>query len=555
MVKVMVAVVVAAALAIAVDPGLGEAVGIPLMLAGYIVASWLFVTGSASYSGRERIAWRLIGFSFSVAAVGILAFGIAYGLGHDIPAFGPLDIFFIVAYLTNLAGFWILPHLDGVPARRIRVFIDGLVGALSLALISWVWFLSDILDRVRDASPLEFVIGSTYPIVDVAALIVVTVVTLRRSTLRFDPRVLLIGAGFVAQAVADIIYLREGLGQSFATVEPVYPLFLLAVAAFMTAGLTLGSKPPEREYAERRTPWWAMIAPYGAAVALISTLALRMANETQDLETLELFVGSIVVVTLIILRQGIAIRENRELVERQRSALVSSISHELRTPLTAMVGFLDILNDPDQQMDDDSRTEMLDIVHQQTTYMARIVADLVMLNRAQPDLQLAAEVVDARSLATAATASLDIEAAPGIEIEVDRHLRALVDPGRVQQILVNLLTNAVRYGGPRRLLVITDRDGDLLIEVHDDGPGVPKRFEYAIWERFERGVHRYDAGVPGSGIGLAIVLMLTKAHGGSVDYRRSERLGGACFSVVLEGRSRPRLPDHVSVGGGRHLDP
>lgn len=538
---------VAAAVTTALRPDLGEALGMPLMLVGYVTASWLFVRGSVTYSGRERVAWRLIGFSFALAALGILAFATAYVMGIDIPAFGPLDIFFICAYLANLAGFWILPHLDGVPTRRLRVFIDGLVGALSIALVSWVWFLSDILERVRQATPLEVVIGSTYPIVDVAALIVVTVVTLRRSTFRFDPRVLLIGAGFVAQAVADLIYLREGLGQSFATIEPVYPLFLAAAAAFMAAGLSLGTKPPEREYAERRTPWWAMVAPYGAALALLATLAVRMAASQLDFETIELFVGSIVVVMLIIIRQGIAIRENRELVERQRSALVSSISHELRTPLTAMVGFLEILTDPDQHMDDEARAEMLAIVHQQSSYMSRIVSDLVMLNRAQPDLALAPEEVDARSLAAAASASLDIDSAPGVEVEVDPHLHAFVDPARVQQILVNLLTNAARYGGPRRLLVITARADDLVIEVHDDGPGVPKRYEYAIWERFERGVHRYDAGVPGSGIGLAIVLMLTKAHGGSVGYRRSERLGGACFSVVLEGRARARQPAEMTT--------
>lgn len=527
-----------AALASAVQPSIGESVGIPFMFFGYGVAGWLFIRGSGGFGGRERLAWRLIGTAFTVGALGVLAFAVAFIAGHDIPAFGPLDGFFIVAYLANLAGLWVLPHFEGVPIRRMRIFIDGLVGAVSLGVVAWVWFLHDILDRVREAPPLEVVIGSAYPMIDVATLVVVIVVTVRRSTLRFDPRVLLLGAGFVAQAVADLIYLSNGLGQSFASADPVYPLFLLAVMAFIVAGLTLETRPPAREYAERRTPWWAMVAPYGAALALVATLVMRMIGQNHDLETMELFVGSVIVVALIIFRQALAIRENRELIEQQRTALVSSISHELRTPLTAMVGFLDILSDPDQHIEHGARGEMMGIVHQQATYMARIVSDLVMLNRSDPDLALQPRLVDVEGLVASAVASLDIDSGPGVRSEIDPDLAGFFDPGRIQQVLVNLLTNAARYGGPERLIVAKSVGGDLVFEVHDNGAGVPKRYELVIWERFERGAHRYDAGVPGSGIGLAIVSMLVRAHQGTVGYRRSERLGGACFSVVLAGRAQ-----------------
>ncbi|MDH5615591.1 MAG: ATP-binding protein, partial [Acidimicrobiia bacterium] len=99
-----------------------------------------------------------------------------------------------------------------------------------------------------------------------------------------------------------------------------------------------------------------------------------------------------------------------------------------------------------------------------------------------------------------------------------------------------LLTNAVRYGGDRSLIVVKREGTDLAIEVHDNGPGVPKKFELAIWERFERGPNRFNASTPGSGIGLAVVDAITRAHHGSTAYRQSERLGGACFRVVLPNR-------------------
>jgi len=75
-----------------------------------------------------------------------------------------------------------------------------------------------------------------------------------------------------------------------------------------------------------------------------------------------------------------------------------------------------------------------------------------------------------------------------------------------------------------------------VLEIHDDGPGVPRRHEVRVWERFERGPNRLNAAVPGSGIGLAIVEAIAKSHGGSAEYRLSDELGGACFSVTLPGR-------------------
>src|SRR5690606_18703793 len=364
--------------------------------------------------------------------------------------------------------------------------------------------------------------------------------------------VLLMGAGFAVQAMADLIYLRNGIGQAFVDADPSYAALLFAGLGFLVAAITLETPPPVREYAERATPWWALIAPYGAAVALIVVLVVRMVGvvDDQNQDTIQLLAGAVVIVCLIIFRQALAIRETRELVEQQRSQLVSSISHELRPPLTAMLAFLDTLSDPHQQTAPDARQGLIGIVSQQASYLARIVSDLVMLNRANPDLGLEEKVADVKEVVKAAVSSLDVESSSGVEIEADSGLAGYFDADRIHQILVNLLTNASRYGGPRRLVVAKRVGDDLVIEVHDDGPGVPKRYEILIWDRFERGAHRYNAAIPGSGIGLALVAMLVKAHDGTVGYRRSERLGGACFSVVLPGRARTvaQVPNLEPVG-------
>lgn len=534
--------VAAATLAAFLSPEFGSQTGVVVMLVGYSVAGASFIWSSRRYEGKEATAWHLIGIGLLVGAAGILALIVATVSGLEPPAFGPLDLFFLAAYTFTLAGFWVLPHLEGPAFHRARILLDGMVGAVSVAVVAWVWLLDDMASlAIRSTSPWEVVIASVYPIFDVAVLVAVMLVTLRRSTYRFDPRMLLFGLGASAQAVADLTFFHRGLGSSFAETDPVYSAYLLATTAFLFAGLMLHREPEPREYAERNTPWWAIMAPYGAAVALLGMLVVEVIGADFRAETMKLFVGVMVVMGLIVVRQAVAIRENRELVERQRSALVSSISHELRTPLTAMVGFLDILTDPDQHMDTQARSEVLDIVDQQATYMARIVSDLVMLNRKEPDLQLQQRLVPVESVARAAIDSVEVETASGAVVEIESGLMGFFDPDRMQQVLVNLLTNAARYGGPRRLVTASATGNDLVLEVHDDGPGVAKRYELTIWDRFERGAHRYDAGIPGSGIGLAIVDMLVRAHNGTAVYRRSEHLGGSCFAVTLPGRAQSRV--------------
>jgi signal transduction histidine kinase len=128
--------------------------------------------------------------------------------------------------------------------------------------------------------------------------------------------------------------------------------------------------------------------------------------------------------------------------------------------------------------------------------------------------------------------------APGdvlIEKDLDVEVLVRADPDRLRQALSNLVSNAIRYGADRCLIVGRVRGDDLVFEIHDNGDGVPTRYEAMIWQQFERGAHRLDAVTPGLGIGLSIVQAIAESHGGTAQYRVSERLGGACFFITLPG--------------------
>ena len=221
------------------------------------------------------------------------------------------------------------------------------------------------------------------------------------------------------------------------------------------------------------------------------------------------------------------------MVEAERRSLIASVSHELRTPLTSLIGFLSLLEDGD--LEEHDRAEMTSIAVSQANHMGRMVTDIVMLARDTPHLlALDKRLVDAEAFVESLLATMD-GGRSSIETDVEPDLMLALDTARVSQIATNLLSNAGRYGGERVLLVVKGvaQRNTLAIEVHDDGSGVEKRHQRKIWDRFERGQNQLNAAVPGTGLGLTIVVMIAKAHGGSAAYRTSERLGGACFSVHL----------------------
>jgi signal transduction histidine kinase len=173
---------------------------------------------------------------------------------------------------------------------------------------------------------------------------------------------------------------------------------------------------------------------------------------------------------------------------------------------------------------------MVAIVNRQAQHVNRIVTDLVGLARDTlefPDLDV--EPCDVAALVTDAETMLATEFNGGIT--VDTHLESDLwveaDPQRFTQVMVNLLTNAARYGDGNIRVDAFNSNGTAILEIHDNGPGIPKRYEETIWERFERGPHRYDATIPGSGVGLPIPRALIDAHGGTITQHRSTHLGGA----------------------------
>jgi signal transduction histidine kinase len=232
------------------------------------------------------------------------------------------------------------------------------------------------------------------------------------------------------------------------------------------------------------------------------------------------------------------LRREQELV-RLRHDFTSSVSHELRTPLTQILLFGETL-ELGRAGGEDERRQALGIIVQEARRLAHLVENVLQLSRAErrmvrvtpvpmPLAALVREIVE-RFAPLAGSAALRIRT------ELDERIVAAVDPEALHQIVINLLDNAVKYGGsgPVTLRAVLE-GGRARIEVEDGGPGVPAGERLRIWEPFVR--LRPDAAVPGSGIGLAVVRELVAAHGG--ECRVEDGVGGGSrFVVELPGASR-----------------
>ncbi|MGE5715061.1 MAG: sensor histidine kinase [Acidobacteriota bacterium] len=193
--------------------------------------------------------------------------------------------------------------------------------------------------------------------------------------------------------------------------------------------------------------------------------------------------------------------------ERQRRQLLADVAHELRTPLAILQGRLEGLLDGVYARDDARLSELLE----ETRHLSRLVEDLRTIANAEAGaLDLRKELVDVAELVRETADSFDRP----ITVEIEGALPAVkVDPVRIREVLLNLLSNADRHTPKDGAITIRAQAGakGVVIRVIDTGAGIPESELPGVFERFHKG-----AGSRGSGLGLAIARDLARAHGGDV---------------------------------------
>ena len=226
-------------------------------------------------------------------------------------------------------------------------------------------------------------------------------------------------------------------------------------------------------------------------------------------------------------------------LEKIRRDFVANVSHELRTPVTVIKGYAEALLSGALGSDPAQAARFVGIIHNHSERLASLIGDLLTLSQLEAgNLSLEMRGVTLTDAASHVTSLLE-EKAKKSHITIDSTGLAnapmvLADPGRLEQVLVNLLDNAIKYtpaGGS--VTLNADADGDQVkIMVKDTGIGIPARDLPRIFERFYRVDTARSRDEGGTGLGLAIVKHIVQLHGGTVSVNSSGQ--GSVFSFTLK---------------------
>jgi len=225
-------------------------------------------------------------------------------------------------------------------------------------------------------------------------------------------------------------------------------------------------------------------------------------------------------------------------LERMRRDFVANVSHELRTPITSIKGFAENLADDDS--DPEKTEKFAGIILNQANRLNEIINDLMSLSKIEREaedkgIELSpgpvAEVVRA---AVAATRFKADEKGISVETDCEQELTAMINPPLLEQALVNLIDNAIKYSDPGKPVRVSCRDTESgpVIKVEDEGAGIESRHFPRLFERFYRVDKARSRKIGGTGLGLAIVKHIAQAHGGDVDVTSSPGKGST-FTIRL----------------------
>jgi signal transduction histidine kinase len=285
--------------------------------------------------------------------------------------------------------------------------------------------------------------------------------------------------------------------------------------------------------------WWQLTDPYGG-------LAIRIGQPERNLL---LPGGREVLVAARYVRHNpggplrrlvVTLRgtEARRRTERSHAELIATVAHELRSPLTSVKGFTATLLAKWERFTEDQKKLMLETVDADANRVTRLIAELLDISRIDSGrLEVRRQPVD---IAAAVQRHVDGHVAAGqaadrFRINVREPLPALwADPDKVDQVLGNLLENAVRHGEGTVTIDVAPSstareraDAGTAVTVSDEGPGIPEESMARVFTRFWRGSKR-----GGTGLGLYIVKGIVEAHGGVIAVGRAPG-GGAEFRFVL----------------------
>lgn len=535
-------VVVAAAIVQAATGAGGQGLQVALLTGASLLAG-LACVARAAHEPFDRWAW----LSLAAALLALASVGLVYvvdaGAGSDFPSNLPPGV---VGYPLMLAA-WALLARRRLPGLPRALWLDAALGGLALATVGG----SIVFHAFLGAGELnnEESTQLTYVVVDLALTGTLLVAGVLAGTRRAKT-LLLMAAGAAGLTAVDVIY-AEHVGHAHFAFSPWLAAGWTAAIVLAAAAAVVVDAPP---VAKQRARFSLVSIPVIAPAAALLT-PLHDWGESQFLNWLAasvVFLGLARLAISLVDNQRAEERRRREEDERRareeaeranraKTAFLSRMSHEVRTPLNSILGFAQLLVDDV----DGSDRESVERILRAGNHLRQLIDDILDLSSIEAgESAIHLEPVD---LGAAIDESIGLMEPLARRTNV-RILRrdahgapsiVLADAQRLKQALLNLTSNAVKYGGPdTEVIVRVDDAGERArVSVIDAGPGIADEHLPKLFTPFERGSAR-GSGIEGSGLGLALTRNLVEAMGGEIGLETSSE--GSTFWIELPVTERSR---------------
>ncbi|MGC9512376.1 MAG: PAS domain S-box protein [Fidelibacterota bacterium] len=224
-------------------------------------------------------------------------------------------------------------------------------------------------------------------------------------------------------------------------------------------------------------------------------------------------------------------------IDRMKTDFVSSVSHELRTPLTSIMGFSNTILRK-EKMPEDMKKEFIEIIYNESKRLARLIEDVLSISKIESGkitfemkpLNLDEVIQDAVTIYRTQAEDKQIE----LTYEKDEKLPEILgDRDAMSQVIVNLISNALKFTPTKGNIDVRlkHKDGQIVLDVEDNGMGIPKNEQDKIFQKFYR-IHRPGTQIQGTGLGLSIVMEIIEKHKGKIEIFSEENMG-SLFRISL----------------------
>lgn len=311
----------------------------------------------------------------------------------------------------------------------------------------------------------------------------------------------------------------------------------LAVLGVAMVTITVAAQSMFINRSDVRLLMWALIPSVLAAAVAAVVIARPVARDAERISAAagRIAAGDLTARTGVVRRDELgeaaamfdAMAERLEVVERERTLMLSAISHDLRTPLTALRVSVEALrdgvaSDPDMYLGRMERqVRALASLVDDLTLHTRLVSGTIELQRVRVDLtELADEAIETvRPIAETGDVTLHLDASQRVMVEVD--------PAQLGRVIRNLLENAIRHAPAGSVVTVAvDSSSGPTLRVADQGPGFPPEFVDCAFDAFTRADPARDTRTGTAGLGLSIARGIVETHGGSI------RVGAGPGAVV-----------------------